>query len=156
MDPSLGKMLVAQLKLCNRGCLYSAAHGHALSRTYKKYQWQHLVSFLATEGNSNDWARLNPTHDEHDNSSIQHVWQQLEYFSLQHTQSLEMPHPTALMHTGLCIPDTDGNIRECQRYGNKQKKITLKFVNTLLRPRQVIIRVILKKVLTSLGALSII
>jgi hypothetical protein len=118
MHPMLWRMLVAQLKLCNRGympCIWWMA----LSSTLKKYWLQHLVNFPATEVNLEDWARLNPNYTENDKFRTNTLWQMV-YFSLPHTplshQSLWTPHTAATMHRGLRIPGTDSNIAEWQRF----------------------------------------
>jgi hypothetical protein len=64
MEPMIGKMLVAQLKLCNRGYANSVSDWWCclvLIRNINGNTWSTLLQL-----NTEDWAHLNPTHTDHD------------------------------------------------------------------------------------------
>jgi hypothetical protein len=119
MDPMLGKMLVTQLTLCNRGYMHSESYG-----------WRYLTLWRQTDGKlfcnwsllrrlrSSKHRILQFLNSTHYNKSV--------YFSLPHSpphrQFLPPPHPAGLMRRGLHIPDIDGNIGGWQIY-NKGKKV---------------------------------
>jgi hypothetical protein len=126
--PLLIKLLVALLKLFNRSYIHSASIGWcclALKRNTDGDTWQTFLQLnqLTRLGWPKPYSHcaqklLNPMH-----------WHKLVYFSLPHIhtppcqQFLWTPHSIVLLHRGLHISDTDGNIGGWRKY-TKEKSVS--------------------------------